>query len=244
MSTSVWSRTKGTLLVLGIASAILVFVVIALYVIRLAAPSGFQLSGSPEHWAQFGDYLAGTLGPIFSLLAFIGVLCTVWLQATQLDLMKGQATLDEIQRSLSSVSSRLEELLAENVNHLFQAGLFRDAPSFFRVLSAGGSAALRPQHENERTRRAADVLITEAKLALKPSAAIVGIELDHLAWLLERYVEAGGAKQVVAFYRRRYDAITCWLDILGFLNAHERVHVVFRPADHRASLRDAPPPPR
>jgi hypothetical protein len=43
-----------------------------------------ELSSDPQHWGLFGDYLGGTLGTVFSFLAFIGLFLTIRLQRNQL----------------------------------------------------------------------------------------------------------------------------------------------------------------
>jgi hypothetical protein len=53
--------------VCGLFSAI----VLMLYVRRFA-PS--ELSGNPEHWGQFGDYVGGTLNPVFAMLNLLALI--------------------------------------------------------------------------------------------------------------------------------------------------------------------------
>src|SRR3970040_1434710 len=100
-------KTKTIVLLFVAAAALATVLVVGLYFISLAPSSRFDLSSANQDWGTFGDFIGGTLGTIFSLLAFFGVLCTVWLQASQLDLAGRQSQLDEIQRVLATVSARL-----------------------------------------------------------------------------------------------------------------------------------------
>lgn len=227
-----------TIVVTFVAVAVVSIVLVAgLYFISFAPNSRFYLSRTTQDWATFGSYIGGTLGTVFSLLAFFGVLCTVWLQASQLDLAGRQAQLDEIQRVLATVSARLDRLLSDPVNHQFNSSKLRSEPAdFFRVLSAGGTATLSPTGSDWMVQAQLNEIIRECKIALGPQALVVGIELDQLAWLLGRYTAQGGTASVVDFYRRRYNAVACWLDALGFAGAHPYTQEVFTPHSSREAL--------
>jgi hypothetical protein len=51
--------------------------VLGLYVFVFAPGSWFSLSRDPEDWAKFGEYVGGSLGALYGLLAFAGVLVTI-----------------------------------------------------------------------------------------------------------------------------------------------------------------------
>lgn len=67
-------------------------------------------------------------------------------------------------------------------------------------------------------------LIDKIKPSIWSIAAVIGIELQQLAWCIEEYNRIGGAESVAEFYKRRYAAVVGWLDALAFLNAHPKVH--------------------
>src|ERR1700683_180421 len=57
--------------------AIVVFAGVAgLYLLHFASGS-HGLSQNPADWAEFGEYVGGTLGGVFGLFAFIGLLITI-----------------------------------------------------------------------------------------------------------------------------------------------------------------------
>lgn len=237
MALTLATERIGRLVRSFVAGAVLaIVVVVLLYVWRFARQSGFALATETSAWAQFGDYLAGTLGPAFALLAFLGVLLTLRLQAIQLDLAEKQAGLEEIQRLLATIATRIDQLLDQRVEHGFSLPSLRASPAtFFHVLSAGGSALLNLSSDWLSQALGAKTA-EEAKRALAPPAIGVGLELDQLAWCLGQYRMGGGAPEVVAYYKRRYGAVACWLDALGFLNAHPFAQAELDPASQKPSL--------
>lgn len=199
-------------------------VLIALYFYNFAPKNNFQLSVVDSAWANFGGYIGGVLGPLFSFLAFAGVLLTVWLQAIQLERAKSQAKIDEFQRVLANVSLQLDGLLAHRLEIPYvQPGLPGRPETVFYYISAAGSAAIAPASDFIVEARHKD-LIDKIKPAIWSIVAVVGIELQQLAWCIEEYNRIGGAESVAEFYKQRYQAVVGWLDALAFLNAHPRVH--------------------
>ncbi|OGO74589.1 MAG: hypothetical protein A2203_04890 [Chromatiales bacterium RIFOXYA1_FULL_46_5] len=49
-------------------------------------------SSNPEHWAQFGDFLGGTLNPILAFASFLVLLYTIRIQTKQLKLSADELT--------------------------------------------------------------------------------------------------------------------------------------------------------
>jgi hypothetical protein len=63
-------------------------------------PGSHGLSQNPSEWAEFGEYLGGTLGGIFGLFAFIGLLITIVRQRVDGE-RQVKATLDAVVRAHS-----------------------------------------------------------------------------------------------------------------------------------------------
>lgn len=197
---------------------------ISLYFYNFAPKNNFQLSPGDGAWANFGSYIGGVLGPLFSFLAFAGVLLTVWLQAIQLDRAKSQANIDEFQRVLANVSLQLDGLLAHRLEvPPIHPRLIGKPETVFYYISAAGSAAIAPP-ANYIVDAQNNDLIDKIKTSIWSIAAVIGIELQQLAWCIEEHKRIGGAESVAEFYKNRYQAIVGWLDALAFLNAHPRVH--------------------
>ncbi len=51
--------------------------VVGLYAYKFAPNSRMTLSGNPEDWAKFGEYVGGSLGAFFGLIAFVSVLISI-----------------------------------------------------------------------------------------------------------------------------------------------------------------------
>ena len=63
-----------------------------------------KLSNDPATWGTFGDYLGGTLNPIISFLAFIGLLYTIHQQAQEM-----QATREELKQAAEQQRQQVEQ---------------------------------------------------------------------------------------------------------------------------------------
>lgn len=63
----------------------------------------FPIANDSATWGTFGDYLGGTLNPIISFLALIGLLYTIHQQAQEM-----KATRDELERTAEQQSRQSE----------------------------------------------------------------------------------------------------------------------------------------
>ena len=63
-----------------------------------------KLSNDPATWGTFGDYLGGTLNPIISFLALIGLLYTIHQQAQEM-----QATREELKQAAEQQRQQVEQ---------------------------------------------------------------------------------------------------------------------------------------
>ena len=81
-----------------VAGAAALLVVLACYGARFADR---PLSGDPERWAQFGEYLGGAAGPVLAFLTVVGLVLTLLLQVDQLEESRKQlkASHTELERS-------------------------------------------------------------------------------------------------------------------------------------------------
>ena len=86
---------------------LVIFAVIALVIVIWQYFSHFHedFATTQDKWGQFGDYLGGTLNPIFGFLGFIVLVLTLALQSRQLELTK-----IEVQNSLKELELTREEL--------------------------------------------------------------------------------------------------------------------------------------
>jgi hypothetical protein len=63
-----------------LAALVLALLLITVVVLAYVGQFGIERSGSQDDWGQFGDYFAGLLNPIFSLLAFGALMYSLVLQ--------------------------------------------------------------------------------------------------------------------------------------------------------------------
>lgn len=62
------------------------------YMLWFFVKNELPLSKNPEHWAQFGDYLAGTAGPIIGFASIMVLIATLYSQQSELSEQRKQAS--------------------------------------------------------------------------------------------------------------------------------------------------------
>lgn len=232
---------KGLMWLLGIG-AVAAMAVQGLYLFKFVVQPGewFALSSNKSDWGTYGDFVGGTLNPIFSFLAFVGVVLTVVLQARQLDEVKAQAELEEMQRVASTVAARVDQLLAQDaIGDLLALKLGTTKMSLFNLIAAGGTKRLQ-----ELAGRMPEGWLGFAGLpsgsvfaqVLDAQTTALRIELESLSWMVLRYQSEGGSQTVLDYYRFRYQAVSCWLDALGLLDTHKQVQSFYKPQDVRPAM--------
>jgi hypothetical protein len=224
-------RSLKVLLWFGVAQA---WIVIGVYFYKFAPGNWFTLSSSQEAWGQFGDFVGGTLNPMFSFLAFTGLVVTIILQAVQLDESRSRASLDELQGLMTSISIAIDGLLRTSPV-LHQLKKLQDLAetnfTLFDHISGFGTAALTmsKQQQGEFFGEPYRRIMTD----IGPLITTVGLELHSLAWAIEKYEKEGGGSSLLEFYRMRYLAVIVWLKALGLLKSHPKVDEVFKPDTYK-----------
>ena len=199
--------TKRLFCWLGILGVGVTLIVIGLYVYTFAPLSGYQLSHDGADWAHFGEYAAGTLGPLFALLAVVGVVITVREQ------QRG-SLLEEFQRQFAIQSQRVESLLAEEPAETNPAitlliGQLAPSKSIASLLKRIGLHVMREPDKDSNIQEQNDTLHRAALPAMKRQLNAIQIELQHLIWCLGNYRDNGGSETLVALYTRRYEPFVC-----------------------------------
>lgn len=79
--------------------------------------SDYSLAHNDQAWANFGSFIGGTIGPILSLFAFLGVLLTIFIQKQQFDLAKEQfeITKKTLNEDLELTKSQYEQAKAQQL---------------------------------------------------------------------------------------------------------------------------------
>jgi uncharacterized membrane protein len=237
------TRARSILPPLGLLGVIAILVsATALILYGITFPN--WLSPSTSDWGLFGDYVGGTLGTVFAMLAFIGVLVTVYLQSEQLDTIKKQANIEELQRLLATLSGRIDERMDAPSHPLpprlaFAAQRAGSAVTLNFLISTAGTKAI--DATGEFAAPILDEMQSDIIQAIQHDVAVLCHELQQLVWCLEEFKVAGGSGSVATFYERRYAVIVAWIDALELLSS-ERVRNYFKPERQIEALR--PPPHR
>jgi uncharacterized membrane protein len=195
------------------------------------------LSNDPAAWGQYGDYIGGLLNPIFSSLAFSGLVVTIVLQARQIDEGKHHAELEEMQRVQSTVAARIDQLLTSSVivdpgKNQELARLAGNPQTVFQLISSLGTMVLSEPDKDQTDWGKwlwTDKSLEGLRAVLDAQTAPLRLEFEALSFMLLRYEASSGSNDVMAFYRYRYAAVLIWLDALELLTAHKQVQEFFQP---------------
>lgn len=231
---------------LGIG-AIAAGVVYSVYIYNFAPGRWFKTSSDPADWGVFGDYVGGMLNPVFSFLAFVGVLITVMLQAKQLKVAREQSTFEEIQRVMSTISARVDSLLAAAPRS--SPELYRNMAlppkSVFELVSALGTWQLNKHADptnNWEQWAITDEHLRHLQQSIAGELTTICLDLEALAWTLNQYNTAGGSAMVIEFYKYRYRSILTWLDSMDLIEIHGQIQTFFKPKESHQYMVNNPVP--
>jgi len=214
------------------AIAVAAILVVLAYVQRFAVGPGISTSPNSSDWANFGDYVGGTLGALFGFFAFAGVLITIFLQRRQLHHEQAKAEIEEIQRLLSSVSLVIDSILNESIQQDFPVNRIQLLnQSFTTLLAAAAVLPFSNMDPAEKTRLASAQRAAAENLTYK-----LLMQMTQLSWCLDEYKQHGGSSSVINFYVRRYAPSLNALGTLGFLEQYGALREQFRIAEYQASF--------
>lgn len=103
-------RTFGFLIMAAIFAVTLMVLVLVLYFSNFHGPR----SDLNADWGAFGDFLGGTLNPIFSLLAFFALIYTIKLQSIEL-----RNSAEQLEKSAGSLSLQNTYIEKQNFESTF-----------------------------------------------------------------------------------------------------------------------------
>ena len=98
------------LVMAGVAGGILL-VAIGTYVVRFY---GTSFSGDPTRWAEFGDYLGGTVSPAMAFFALVALLYTIHLQNRELS-----RSTEQLERSAKALNDQNEHIQRQSSESTF-----------------------------------------------------------------------------------------------------------------------------
>lgn len=171
--------------------------------------AGFTgVSHHSERWAQFGEYVGGSLGASFGFLAFVGVLVTLRSQRAQSDL-------DEIQRLIAKTSDRIEQILHSQplqmdtlrIDRGEKTTTFDDLQGLAKIALVEGFI---PDTKEKLGR------IDEGRRYLRYEWTRLHMEFFLLTNLLVKYDESGGSKTVTSAYCFQHQLTVAYMQAVGF----------------------------
>ena len=95
------NKPNRLLWILGIAAVAAFLIVLGLYISYF---KNLSVTNDSATWGTFGDYLGGTLNPIISFLALIGLLYTIHQQSQEM-----QATREELKQAAEQQRQQVEQ---------------------------------------------------------------------------------------------------------------------------------------
>lgn len=190
------------LTIITISSIPLIF-----YFSTFAPLSEYSIAKNDQAWANFGSFIGGTIGPILSAFAFYGVWATYGVQREQLEIVRRQGILDEIQRLISSEHQALDIItkkvilvnlpLEDHKEMTIQEILF----DFHK---------LKTKLDTKKTISPANLPYLEGKLnhmktIISPSEikGIIQI-LKHIDDIYQEYLECGGSRNILRLYAKKH----------------------------------------
>lgn len=120
---------KNLLIFLGLISLIFILTILGLYIYNFAY---LGLSSEQEVWAQFGDFMGGTLNPILAFFAFIALLYTIKLQSNALKISKDELTASRKELEKSRIAQEEQSKSLELQNQATNQQIFEN--TFFKLL--------------------------------------------------------------------------------------------------------------
>ncbi|WP_429067897.1 hypothetical protein [Aeromonas veronii] len=174
----------------------------ALYFSMFGPLSEYSLSRSDQAWANFGSFIGGTIGPIISCFAFLGVWKTYILQNEQLQLTNKQRKSEDLQRLISSTYERIENILEKKVDVFSQ---LIEKPKDDRLFTIDETIALLTVLcSNENPSKNKEAEFTSIKNMIAIELASISFNMEQLSLLLEHQINIFNENTVADFYIFRY----------------------------------------
>jgi hypothetical protein len=187
--------------------------VVSVYAFKFHA----RLADEQSHWAEFGEYVGGTLGGIYGLLAFLGVLYSIHVQ-------RQQAAAGQLQTLLDSAAKAIDNTLNVRPPQLTQLHHLQEQKegrrfTVERVLSA---TAARDLTKGLFAGAAREEFREKEVKSIRNELFLLDAQFLHFSHCLIEFRKAGGSQGVEDVYRVRYNGLVLMLAEVGHLNAVTR----------------------
>lgn len=207
---------------------------ISVYYIRFKYFLGYPISPVQADWGTFGDFVGGVLNPIYAFLAFVGVVYTVLLQKKQIEMMKEQEKLNELQNLIQGQAAKIDETLYGRKFRIKENT--EDVADIFNILRAISKISIDAEKEPDGL----DAMVYEDERATvlgKISYELIFIEeqIGFLVWCLQTYEKNKGNKDIIDFYCAKYRHAVFMLKQIQHLQVAALEHF-FNIAEHKEQM--------
>ncbi len=107
-------KTVGAITLIGISGIVGTLVSLCAYLSKFNG----KLSNEHEVWAQFADYLSGTIGVVLTFVSFIALLYTIYIQSKELSETRQEMKLSRQAQERAVDFTRIEALLSLKAHYL------------------------------------------------------------------------------------------------------------------------------
>lgn len=173
--------------------------------------------GDSQVWGQLGDFVGGTLNPLLAFVTLLVLLQTWREQRRQIQLASQQSVVEELQRLLASISSLLDAELRQPLRvHSALRGLdttewVLQQRQLMHEAGAVHHASTFPETLEHGVEHLYSVLLwrfpTEKRYQIVTELAPLRKNLQHLDWVLRRFLANGGAPDIATFYGIKFESV-------------------------------------
>lgn len=216
-------------LLLGIGFAVLIGTIGAYY-LKFGLGQGGELSGSAADWNNFGGFVGGVAGPCFGFMAFLAAIETILMQARQMDEIKRQGNIDELQRALATMADRVDRWLERDPDDAAELERSVQPRSLLELLTSAATPIIYPPAPSSGDELGSTDWCGKAHLVVanySPEFSELRGRVDDMAWCLQRYIERNGSADVVDLYLKRYQRIAGFMHAVDLIPDSSRTYVVF-----------------
>jgi hypothetical protein len=192
------------------AITLLTFSPLVVYFMTFGPLSEFKLSKSDQAWANFGSYLSGTVGPLISILAFIGLFITIkqqqaslTAQAVQLKELEKQRVIDNIQANINEQSRNIDALLYSKIPVTIGDAVDSRMSLFSIIVLVSELEYKAPETMTEDERKH---LLLKGEYREQAIADMyrLGLEFNLLCNLWDEFISAGGNPFFIKLQKKKY----------------------------------------
>ncbi|HDX8459920.1 TPA: hypothetical protein RUY97_003030 [Aeromonas dhakensis] len=177
-----------------------------LYFVKFGLNSDFTFNTTLTHnmddWGAFGGFIGGTVGPVVSIIAFIGIWKTYTLQSLQLKQANNQRKSEDVQRLIASTSERIDSLLYKSKEIFvdfqgertsYNHDIHNSIAMIFNIIKT-------PDHEFKNC-------LSQIMDSISVELIFLSEDIETLSWLLEYQVSIFKEETLKDYYYYRYRMI-------------------------------------